>query len=405
LIEPRSGSHAWSALIEAKIENQLIEQDQVERYLKIARDNGIDTVITISNEFATLPTHHPLAISKVLTRRVDLLHYSWSSILIEAIIVHEGDSINDPEQKFLLREFIGFFSHESAGVTRFTSRPAQWKPVVDRVIAGGQLTPRENDLHAVVAAWHQEIRDLGLQMGQRLGCQVSVKLARSHNLSQEARLKDAIDALCKQNVLSDEISVPDAASSIVVTANLKTRPLRTSMCLDAPLDRKTTVARVRWLIRQLKDIDPFGITVTLIWPSRAPDSVFPLSALLDDISAVGNSASANPPRAFIMALYCDSGRCFTGRRTFIEDVEATVPKFYELIGHRLKAWVPSPPKMKGPQDVPTTITQGTEEIDSTTVATNPIAQVSAFVPALPVKVGNDPNELLDIPDFLRRRVG
>jgi len=64
LVEVLSGSRKWSALLEAKIGTSTLDGGQIERYVKLAKDNSVDAVITVSNEFAALPTHHPVALSK-----------------------------------------------------------------------------------------------------------------------------------------------------------------------------------------------------------------------------------------------------------------------------------------------------------------------------------------------------
>ncbi len=44
------GSRTWSASIESKIGNAELRRDQLEEYLDLAREVGIDAVITISNQ-------------------------------------------------------------------------------------------------------------------------------------------------------------------------------------------------------------------------------------------------------------------------------------------------------------------------------------------------------------------
>lgn len=55
-----SGSKQWTALIESKIGNAELTKEQVEEYLDLAKTHGINALITISNQFATTPTHHPV---------------------------------------------------------------------------------------------------------------------------------------------------------------------------------------------------------------------------------------------------------------------------------------------------------------------------------------------------------
>ncbi len=162
LVRLRTGKNVWTALVEAKIGSTGLSKEQVERYLRLARDNEIDSLITISNQFATLPDHHPLSVKKVLTRKTSLFHWSWTYILTEAILLQENKVLIDPDQAFILREFIRFFSHDSAGVVGFDQMPADWKVVIDTLRSGGSLKRSKNEVAAIIAAWHQELRDIAL---------------------------------------------------------------------------------------------------------------------------------------------------------------------------------------------------------------------------------------------------
>ena len=67
----------WTALVEAKVGNAEVDAEQVHRYGEIARQYGIDAVVTLSNQLAPLPSHVPYAVPKKLSNRVEFLHSSW----------------------------------------------------------------------------------------------------------------------------------------------------------------------------------------------------------------------------------------------------------------------------------------------------------------------------------------
>lgn len=398
LIEVATGKRSWTALVEAKIGNAHLDQTQVERYLRLARDNGLNAVITISNEFAATPEHSPLKVSKILLRKLQLFHFSWRSILVDAVLLHEGGQLSDPEQAFLVREFIRFFSHDSAGVTGFNSMPSEWGAAIEQLQAGGVLQ-RKDLCHAIVGAWNQEVRDLSLIMSRMIGCRVAVKLSRQHIHDSELRMRDAEDGLCRFGRLEDFLIIPNAASDLRIVADLRARALRVSMSLNAPRDKKTTRARIAWLLRQLRDTEPENVTVGIVWASRATTSVYSLTELRDDMDSAAKNSPNSEVKGFEVTMMTMSARRFSGRRTFIEDLERLAPKFYEKIGQHLQSWVPVPPKPKHSVDEPSP-TSSSEQERTFDVVQGTGGVTDNNETAGPA--GNFHTDLLEVPDFLRR---
>ena len=64
LIIVENGANTWTALVEAKVGNNKLVEEQIERYLDLARAHNIDALITISNQLAVLPTFNPLPLAK-----------------------------------------------------------------------------------------------------------------------------------------------------------------------------------------------------------------------------------------------------------------------------------------------------------------------------------------------------
>ena len=379
LIVIRRGSKTWSALVETKIGKSRIEQDQIERYLKLARLNYIDALISISNEFVARPNHHPLNVSKSLLKKVDWFHLSWTSILTQAILLHENSLLEDAEQAFLSRELVRFLSHDSAGVTGYSQMPSCWSDSINTLKSGGSLRKHSTEVLEIVGGWHQKTRELSLQLSQLLSRQVTVELSKTHTTDPDNRIHSDIDKLCKENTLNASFNIPNAAASIVVCADLKSRGIRVSMTVNAPKDRQKTTSRLNWLLKQLKEADPVRINIGLIWASSARNTHVPLELLLENVNQPEITQSKVLPRAFEVILNVAPGAQFSGRKTFIRVLEATFPQFYDNVGQYLKNWQPKRklPKLKIPKKL--------KEIPNT----EPIA-------------GNEHDSLLEIPEFLRR---
>ena len=117
----------WTALLEAKIDNTEISEEQVHKYAEIARNYGIDAVITLSNQLASLPSHVPYSVPKRLSNRVQCFHMSWISVLTQAaLILRDNDDVSR-EHAFILEEMARYFEHPSSGIKRFDQMNAEWR--------------------------------------------------------------------------------------------------------------------------------------------------------------------------------------------------------------------------------------------------------------------------------------
>lgn len=360
LLVIKTGKNTWRALIEAKIGNAELDTEQLSRYIQQAKQHKIDAVITISNQFTALPTHHPVALPKSITRGVQLYHWSWMYILTQATLLLEKDNVGDEDQVFILQEILRYFEHDSAGINSFDRMNREWKDVVGKVQSGATLSRTSSEVQNTVSSWHQEQRDICLLMSRKIGENVSIKLSRSHRTDPLQRLRDDSEQLVKTKTLSFVLSVPNAATDIEVVAHLAKRTIKCSMKVQAPTDRKSTRARVNWLIRQLTKTEPAGITIKAIRPGRAEETQAPLADLLKNPAALDSATSSVAATGFEIFYLTDLAGRFSGNKIFIEELEAAVPHFYEQIGQYLKAWTPPPPKIKRAPDI---VEETEEELD------------------------------------------
>ena len=348
LIVVTSGKNRWSALVEAKIGKAELDPEQVQRYIEMARDNGIDAVITISNQFVARADQSPVQVSKVLLRKVNLFHWSWMSIVTACEILEHQQSVEDTEQAFLMRELLRYLNDQRTGIERFTQMGPEWKDLTQRVTNGATLKKSDDDVANAIGSWFEEERDLCLQLSRHVGQPVETVIERKLKLEPAARMKAAIGALVDSPILTSTYRVPDCAGDIDVAANLQSRSLSASMKVKAPLDKKSTKARVNWLLKMLKEDDP-RLHVTAHWPGRAAPTQRPLSVLREDPDAIQTDNPSVAPHALEITLIDSNAKRFGGRRTFIEDLETIVPIFYDLVGQNLRAWRPAPPRPVRPK--------------------------------------------------------
>lgn len=344
LIVLRSGASTWCALVEAKVGNSDLTPEQLESYLEIAKLNGVDALITISNQFAPLPTHHPVALSAASLKKAHVVHWSWMYLLTQATLQLGNGDVGDREQRVILNEMVRFLSHPSAGVKSFDQMPASWTNLATSIQAGGAISPKSDEAQEVVGAWYQETRDLCLILCRQLGEEVTVKVPRAHANDPVVRMKADAQLLATDLCLRSTFDVPNTAAAIEVCADFRKRSVFASMRVAAPADRKSTKARLTWLLKQLQKSKPEGIHIRLFWPGRGPFTQHPLS-LLRERPEVAEEAG-KVVSSFEVVYARDLGARFAQRKNFIVDLEQAIPDFYEQVGQHLKAWQPQAPKIK-----------------------------------------------------------
>lgn len=342
----RTGKREWKALIEAKVGNDIVKEEQVSKYLQQAKAHNVDAVITITNQFAALPTHHPVKLPKSATKSVDLYHWSWAFIRTQCQLLLKNDGVEDEDQVFILSELLRYFESDRAGISNFDQMNSEWKDVVNKVKSNTPLSKNSDEVQNTVSAWHQEQRDLCLIMARLTGSEVTLKLKNQHRLDAAKRVKDDSDDFCKHQILYCALSVPNAAADLEVTADVQRRMIHCSMKLAAPKDKKSTKARANWLIRQLKKANPDHISIKAIRPGGALPTQEPLKDLRDNPELLESDTSKSTATTFEVVYSLDLAGKFGGRKVFIEELEKAVPHFYQEAGQWIRAWTPPAPKIQ-----------------------------------------------------------
>lgn len=352
----------WAALVEGKIKNEELKAEQLEKYLDLAREVGADALITISNQFATVPSHHPVKVDGKKTRSVDLYHFSWLSLLSNAQLLAESDSVKDREQAIVLQELIRFLDHEQSGIQPFDRMGPMWKDICAKVQNAETLRKTDPIVEAAIADWHQLGRYLALTLSSHIGKRVAIAMGRKHKKNPKARVEDHIDTLMTRYRLADDFTIPNTAGDIHLEADLRRRTISLSMRLDPPGDKKRPTAAVNWLTRQLRDKKTDSLLITCHWPRRIEATTLNFNDAVqypDDLIPEGVSEL---PTALEVKRVVDLAGKFRGAKTMVELTQAAFVDFYRQVGQNLTPWVAPPPKYKKRQSDPDQMPTSEERI-------------------------------------------
>lgn len=340
-----TGKREFSLLIEAKAKNATLKQNQVEAYLKLARAQGINAVLTISNDFSANPTHSPVLVRTALLRKVKLFHLSWSMILTYVDLMLGQQDIEDDDQALVMCELQRYLSHGSTGISGFSQMNRGWRDIVKDFSSDTPPSKNNSHLMETIVAWHQEQKDLCLILSRNIGYHVRLKLPRKCADNAQVWQKETMDQLMGSNFLFCELDVPDAPSSICIKANLARKNISISIKLKAPEDRKSARARSNWMLRQLNNVVDPRIELLLHYPGKKPVRSFEINALRTNPEIVDDDSKI-VPNNFEIRLHEGLAGDFGGSRKFIERLEAGLLVFYEQAVAGVKPWIPAAPKPK-----------------------------------------------------------
>jgi hypothetical protein len=336
------GKTRWTALVEVKTGDARLTDEQVTRYVDIAREHDVDTVLTISNEITARPEDSPVAVHGGKLRKVALRHLSWWRIITEAVVQHRHRGIADPDQAWILGELIAYLDHEASGASGFQDMGDKWVAVRDGA-RQGTLRPGP-DVRRVSERWTQFIEYLALGLSQDLGRDVTP--VRGRKETNEARLDALVRSLVDDGILSASVRVPDAVAPLQVMADLRARQVMTAVTVDAPKEGRPS-ARINWMLRQLKEAQ--GDLRIEVGFTGARETTSLLLAQSRDYPErlLSPTDRKREPRSFTLTLTRPMGtKRGKVRGSFVHDTRQQAIDFYRELVQNLRSWRPSAPKLK-----------------------------------------------------------
>ena len=343
LIRVSRGQRSWTALVEVKTSNNELQAQQLENYLDIARENGFDAVITISNEIAPMAGQHPTKVDKRKLRKVALHHLPWTKVLTEAVMQQEFRGVADPDQAWILGELIRYLEHPRSGAMEFEDMGESWVSVRDSVQAG-TLRAGDKGVSEVVSRFDALLRFVSLRMGRQLGAEVTPVMTRRELEDPSIRQSALIEGLVANGSLTGEMRIPDTIGTLVITADLRARTLTCHVDVDAPREGRPKT-RVNWVLRQLKKA-PDRVRLEA-FTARSRSGAAELLSVAREHPELLLPDPAKEPRTFRIALSAPMGiKRGRGRGCFIDSMIDLVDTFYAEVMQDLHAWSAAPPRMR-----------------------------------------------------------
>jgi len=343
------GTKRFTLLVEVKTGDAELQPDQVSRYLDIARANGFDGVLTISNVITAQPTDSPVRVDGRKLRTTRLLHLPWWRVITEAVVQHRFRGISDPDQAWILGELIAYLDHEASGASGFTDMGSSWVAVRD---AGhdGTLRVADSEPREVCERWDQFMEYLALGLAQDLGADVSV--VRPRRQSAEQRVQGLVRVLADEGALVGSVRVPDAVAPLDLRVDLRARRTISSVTVDAPGEGRP-LSRINWLLRQIPEASRDLRIDVAFQGVRETTSLLLANARDDPRALLSPSDARRVPRSFTLAAAAPMGsKRGKGRGSFVSETRSQAIAFYGEIVQSISPWRAQAPRLPERPDEP-----------------------------------------------------
>jgi len=309
------GNDVWVALVEVKTAKNRLTDTQVDSYLKLVSDKGLDALLTISNEFG---------VSAGAIHR----HLTWSAVVAELYLLNQHHRRN-PLESYIIDELLQYLSDETkSGVASFSDMGPEWTAVCYHPDA---LTGRRGKATAIGLArrWVGLTDHLGLCLTHLSGSEVSVSGSTQQVREPFERRQDAERTLLESAQLSAGWRI-EGLHRFEILVDLSSRKLKTSVKIDS-LARGTDIEQINRLLRQLEKAPGTMEIASLAARKRRPFHKAPLN-LVRSSPQILNPGRSQKLRAFeLTQLRKYETRRTAGPRSFIRSVENGVTTFYETV--------------------------------------------------------------------------
>jgi hypothetical protein len=359
LIRVTRGSRTWTALVEVKTGRNELQTEQLENYLEVARLNGFQSLLTISNETPSAAGLHPTQVDRRRLKHAAMHHLTWSEVLALAVLEKEHRGVADPDQAWILGELIRYLEHPRSGALEFEDLGSEWV-AVRNAVTDGTLRPTDKSAAEVAGRFDALLRFTALRLGTRLGTDVIVLFSRKELAEPGSRVHGHVENMVQYGRLSGSLKIPNTAGPLDIVVDLRARTITCSVEVEAPREGRPTT-KVNWLTRQLKNADDRVRIEATAFNQRGAGPTDLLGRVREhpELLILDPSKSI---RSFTVAVNHPMGtKAGRGQGSFIDSFLSAVDRFYGEILQSVKAWSAKPPRMRDQIDV-TELAQGQEVV-------------------------------------------
>ncbi len=312
------GKSDWAAFVEAKAGKSPIRPEQIVDYLELASVLGVGTLITISNEFARIPTELPYHIAAAKRRKANIFHFAWSDIRTFLSLQLSNSQLHEIETK-VLDECLKFFWEPTSGIQTYDSMPQAWPKFVEASGTSLGFGTNTHGITEILHGWVQERRDLCSKLVHELHEEVELGHQAGLRADAELRLKTDKKKLADDYQLSAHYNFKRTKAKLRILAELRLRKTSLALEIQPPAGKKAK-AVVNWFVSIASEIDLSDAKISFDWKGRNQDITMEFEELMAD-PEIAYTGQKDAPKGIRIIRALHDVRRFKSAKKFIEGVE------------------------------------------------------------------------------------
>ena len=348
ILTAERGKKRWVAFIEVKVGNAELDQDQIDKYHRLARQENADALITVSNQPARADGSPPLTLDR--RRNIPVVHFSWERLLSEAQVLSRKKEVSDPDQKWMLDEWIRYVEDADSRIIVSPDLGPHWSEVLGAARISA-LEESSSALQKVAQHWVGYLRKAAFRLRAKLGVDVEVRMSRKEREDSNLQVQNSVNA--REGILSGTLRIPDTAGDITMRAILPSRSVQYVLQVAAPTEGRQ-MTRIRWLSRMLRaeNLPSSDLVIVTHWTVRGLTTTVPVHDYLEDFTRLcvdKNGAQVPPnanPRSFriVWTRSFSKGRGRSGVH-ILEGISQGLEEFYHNVVQDIVPFVPKAPRI------------------------------------------------------------
>lgn len=349
ILTTKRGKTHWVAFVEVKVGTATLDQEQFDKYRRLAKQEGFHTLITVSNQPARGDGSPPLIIDRRL--KISMVHFSWERLLSEAQVLSGKKGISDPDQKWILDEWIRYVDDKDSRIIVPPDLGPKWGEVL-KAAQASVLEQSSPELQEVARCWVGYLRKAAFKLRAKLGVDVEVRMSRKERDNTDLQAQKSVKA--REGTLNGILRIPGAAGDMTVKVILPSRSVQYTLRVAAPTEGRQKT-RIKWLSRWLRteNLPSGGDLMTIAdWTVRGLSTTARTHDYLEDTTRLCVDKDGAPvprdahPRSF-QIVWTRSLSKKRGRSgaPILESISQGLEEFYVKVVQGIERFVPKAPQL------------------------------------------------------------